>query len=302
MEFITNADLSKLSTLRVKASAEYFAAPKTIDELIEVFEVIRSRKLTWNILGAGSNTLLSSRALPGVLVSTNNLDFVEKISDTQYEVGCGMRMPRFCALMTKESLAGAEFMEGIPGSIGGGIVMNAGAHGSEIANILVGGKVLNLETLKIENWTCKDFGFAYRRSAINPHKHLVLTGIFELQLDSKEAIRERVVANNLARTTHQPIKAWTCGCTFKNPEPGVSAGLLIQELGLKGMRVGDFMVSNLHGNFFENLGEGTSIDFCKLMKAVQDKAYTEKGMKLKPEVQIMGEFTEDELKIWTLGS
>jgi UDP-N-acetylmuramate dehydrogenase len=298
MEFVKNADLSRLSTLRVKAFAEFFASPKSIDELMEIFREIKSKKLSLNILGAGSNTLLSSRAIPGVLISTNSLDFINKLEDNCFEVGCGMRMPRFCALMTKENLSGAEFMEGIPGSIGGGIVMNAGAHGSEISKILVGAKVVNLETLEIETWSKEDLNFSYRHSAIDPHKYFLVSGIFQLTPDTKEAIRERVTANNSARTTHQPIKAWTCGCTFKNPQPGVSAGLLIDQLGLKGLQVGDFVISDLHGNFFENHGEGSSMDFCKLMKIVQQKALEQKGLILKPEVQTMGEFTDDEMKIW----
>jgi len=298
MELVKNADLSKLSTLRVKAFAEFFSAPKTTEELLELFQDIKAKNLSWNILGAGSNTLLSSRAIPGVLISTNSLDFIKNLGDNRFEVGCGLRMPRFCALMTKENLSGAEFMEGIPGSIGGGIVMNAGAHGSEISKILVGAKVLNLQTLELENWSKDDLKFTYRHSSIDPHKYFLVSGIFQLTPDTKEAIRERVMANNNARTTHQPIKAWTCGCTFKNPQPGLSAGLLIQELGLKGTQVGDFVISDLHGNFFENHGEGTSMDFCKLMKIVQQKALEEKNLYLKPEVQVMGEFTDDELKIW----
>ena len=145
VEIIDNADITKLTTLRVVAKAEKFSSPSSIEDIIELFREIKANKWRWNILGAGSNTLLSSRALEGILISTNNLDFVKQINATTYEVGAGLRMPRFCALMTKESLSGTEFMEGIPGSVGGGIIMNAGAHGSEISDILVSVKLLNLE-------------------------------------------------------------------------------------------------------------------------------------------------------------
>ena len=298
MEIIENADITKLTTLRVVAQAEKFASPKSIEEVVSLFREIKANNWHWNILGAGSNTLLSSRALEGILVSTNGLDFVARRDAVTYEVGAGLRMPRFCALMTKESLAGTEFMEGIPGSIGGGIVMNAGAHGSEISDILVSAKLLNLTTLEIEDWDKTKLGLGYRHSAIDPQKYLILSGTFKLKPDDKEAIRARVVHNNHARTTKQPIKAWTCGCTFQNPLANYGAGQLIDELGLKGYRVGDFMISNLHGNFFENLGEGSSIDFCKLMRHVQEQALLKKDIVLKPEVKPMGKFTEEELKIW----
>lgn len=299
LEIQKDTDITKLSTLRVVAKAELFFAPKTIDELRAVFVEIKQHNWAWNILGAGSNTLLSSRGIPGIIISTNNLDFINKIDESQYEVGAGLRMPRFCAIVSRESLTGAEFMEGIPGSIGGGIVMNAGAHGSEIAHILVSAKVLDLETLELQDWSKEKLAFSYRHSGINPQKHFVVSAVFKFTKDDKEKIRERVMENNHARTSNQPIKSWTCGCTFKNPLSTYGAGKLIDDLGLKGYKYGDFMISNLHGNFFENIGQGTSIDFCKLMEYVQEQAMSQKGLKLIPEVQPMGIFSEEEQKIWS---
>lgn len=294
-----NTDITRLTTLRVKATAQYFAAPNSLEELVELFQEIKKNNWSWNILGAGSNTLLSSRPLQGILISTNKLDFVTKLSETQFEVGAGLRMPKFCALMSRESLAGTEFMEGIPGSIGGGVVMNAGAHAWEVSDILESVKLLNLKTLELEEKAAADLGLEYRKSNINPQEYLVVSAVFNLKADDKEAIRARVQANNHARTSRQPIKSYTCGCTFKNPLEGYGAGQLIDDLGIKGHRVGDFMISNLHGNFFENHGEGTSFDFVELMKFVQDKALSEKGLVLKPEVKPMGEFTDREMQIWS---
>ncbi len=298
LEIQKDTDITKLSTLRVKARAELFIAPKSIEEVIEVFVEIKKHNWTWNILGAGSNTLLSSRSIPGVLISTNNLDFLNKISDDTYEAGAGMRMPKFCALMSRESLAGTEFMEGIPGSVAGGIVMNAGAHGSEISDILISAKLLNLENLQVEEWDKARLGLRYRHSDIDPHKYMILSGTFKLKKDDKDAIRARVVENNHSRTTKQPIKSWTCGCTFQNPLSTYGAGKLIDDLGLKGYTQGDFMISNLHGNFFENVGDGTSMDFCKLMAHVQERALSEKNLVLKPEVKPMGEFSPEEQAVW----
>lgn len=301
MKLIQEADLTNYSTLRVKAKADSLALPKTIDEVLELFDSIKKDKSKWHVLGAGSNLLLSSRGIDGIVICTNELSFINKISETKFEVGAGLRMPRFCAEMSKESLTGAEFMEGIPGSIGGGIVMNAGAHGSEIANILITAKVFNTESWQVEELSHDDLAFSYRKSKIDPSKHIVLSGTFELKPADKAAIRKKVSENNQARSTHQPIKAWTCGCTFKNPEEH-RAGMLIDQLGAKGMQEGSFHISNKHGNFFENDLDhepaGTSIDFCKLMSRVQDLAYEQEGVMLAPEVQTMGEFSEEEKLIW----
>lgn len=333
-----NYDLSKLSTLRIKASAEYFVRPTTLNELVEAIKEAKKHNWQWNILGAGSNLLLSSRGLPGLMIATSEIDYLKKLNFTTetesfYEVGSGMRMPRFCAMMTRESKSGTEFMEGLPGSIGGGIVMNAGAHGSELTDILAFAKILNLETMELELWSNKKYiedsglsenetddlikeiaametsptqasiksvlSLKYRVSSIDPQKYFIVSGIFHLKSDDKEAIRERVVHNNNARTSSQPIKSWTCGCTFKNPLPDYGAGKMIQDLGLKGHVFGDFKISEQHANFFENTNAGTSIDFCKLLAEVQEKALKEKGVKLMPEVQRMGVFTAEEEALWS---
>lgn len=294
-----NADLTNFSTLRTVAFAEELALPKTIEDSVNIFKHIKANNLEWNILGAGSNSLLSSRAIPGLTVCMTSLDFLEKIDEHTYEVGAGMRMPRFCALMAREALSGAEFMEGIPGTIGGGIVMNAGAHGSEISKILKSAKLLDLETLELKELSREDLNLTYRSSKIDPKKHVLLSGTFELKADEKEAIRERIATYNSQRTSHQPIKAWTCGCTFKNPSTECRAGQLIDELGAKGLSVGPFHVSMKHGNFFENDGKGTSMEFCQLMSQIQKLALEKRSVILQPEVKRIGEFSPEENSIWS---
>jgi len=292
-----NIDISKFSTLRVKAEAALYAAPENFEDVPDLFRYIKAEGLSWEILGAGSNALLSSRGIEGVLIHTRALDFVELGEDGLVEVGAGILMPRFCAKMAQESLTGMEFMEGIPGTVGGGVVMNAGAHGSEMAKIFKSAKALNLETLEVETFSYEDIQFKYRRSIVDPTKYFLISASFVLKQGNKEEIREKIKANNTARSTHQPIKAWTCGCTFKNPDSN-SAGKLIDEIGAKGLREGDFVVSEKHGNFFENLGEGTSMDFCNLMRRVQKLAYEKKGIILEPEVKRIGLFSEEEDLLW----
>lgn len=298
MKIIENADISKFSTLRVLAKAERLVIPTSLPELTELVNYIQSNGLNWNILGAGSNSLLSSRSIPGLTICTTGLDYIKQLDENIFEVGAGVKMPRFCAIMTKQSLSGTEFMEGIPGTVGGGVVMNAGAHGSEISKILISAKILNIENQTIEEFSKEKFGFQYRRSMINPLRHIVLSGTFALQKDSKDSIRQRVSKNNKERAAKQPIKAWTCGCTFMNLEDGYSTGKLIEEIGAKGLSQGSFHVSNVHGNFFENEGKGSSIDFCRLMSRVQDLAFEKRQVLLRPEVKRIGEFSQEEDLVW----
>ncbi len=294
-----NYDLSKNSTLRVKASAEMLVIPRNLDELKQIFSWIKSENLSWNILGAGSNLLLSSRAIPGVTILTTGLDTITELEPGIFEAGAGVKMPRFCAHTAQKSYAGTEFMEGIPGTIGGGVVMNAGAHGSCIEEILESGIVLNLSTLEIEDWDKSKFGFSYRHSKLDPKQYLLISAKFKLVAGDKDEIRKRVLANNHHRSTAQPIKSWTCGCTFKNPSDDCKAGLLIQEMGAKGWTEGAIRVTQLHGNFFENIEEGigTSMDMCKLMARVQAAARV-RGVRLEPEVQRIGVFSAEEDAIW----
>ncbi len=300
IEIYKNYDLSKNSSLRIKANAEQLVKPKSIQELIEIFKWIKASKLSWNILGAGSNLLLSSRAIHGVTVLMTALDLIQELEPGLFELGAGVKMPRFCAYASQKSYQGTEFMEGIPGTIGGGVVMNAGAHGSSIERILEEATILNLETLALEMWTKTRLEFTYRHSALDPSRYLLLSAKFRLSLGDKDEIRQKVIANNQHRAAAQPIKAWTCGSTFKNPSPELRAGILIQELGAKGWTEGDIRVSMQHGNFFENTkeGEGTSMDFCKLMARVQQAAWIQRSVLLEPEVQRIGEFSPEEDLIW----
>lgn len=297
MEIFTDYDVTNLSTLRIQAKADFFAEPSSIKELISAIKFAKEKKLKPFFIGGGSNSLLSSRSIPGVLISTLKIDFINELADGLFEVGAGLKMPRFCGKMIHKSLTGAEFMVGIPGSMGGGLIMNAGAHGREFAQVFVSAKILDLDTLEIKELNFNDLNFKYRASSINPEKECVLSIILKLEYGNKDEIREKVALYNQSRTSSQPLKAFTCGCTFKNPL-GDSAGKLIQESGGMLQGVGDLRVSNIHANFFENTGAGSSSDFCALVSKIQKLVEEEKHVKLLPEVKPIGEFSEEEKKIW----
>ena len=226
------------------------------------------------------------------------IDHIEEVTDSVFELGAGLKMPRFCGKMIHRSLSGAEFMVGIPGTVGGGIVMNAGAHGREFSDIFISAKVLDLDTLEIHEFKHSDMKFKYRSSSINPNKYCLLSAVVRLDYAEKTEIRERVASYNRSRTSSQPLKAWTCGCTFKNPLPDYPAGKLIQDLGAKQLTIGEMQVSDIHANFFENTGTASSSDFCELVSVVQGLAKEHKNIELFPEVKPIGFFTDEEKKIW----
>ena len=298
MEIQKNVDVTDLSTLRIKAVADHFAQPKNIEELIELLKFAKDNGIKVMFLGGGSNALLSSKKIDSLLISTLKIDFIKEDINNVFDLGVGLKMPRFCGKMIHKSLTGAEFMVGIPGSIGGGLVMNAGAHGREFADIFVSAKVLDLETLEIHEFNHNDMNFSYRSSVIDPERYCVLSVKVKLEFAEKEEIRSRVASYNKSRTTSQPLKAWTCGCTFKNPQSDYPAGKLIQDIGGKELSIGEMQVSDVHANFFENTGSASSSDFIELVSLVQGLAIEKKNIQLLPEVQPIGFFTEDERKIW----
>lgn len=299
MEIKKNVDVTALSTLRIQASADFFAEPESVDELIKAVKFAKDNGLNVTFLGGGSNSLLSSRKIDSLLISTLKIDFIDQKSETIFELGAGLKMPRFCGKMIHRSLSGAEFMVGIPGSVGGGIVMNAGAHGREFSDIFVSAKILDLDTLQVREFMYDDMEFEYRASSINPDKYCLLSATVKLDFAAKDEIREKVASYNRSRTSSQPLKAWTCGCTFKNPLPDYPAGKLIQDLGAKELTIGQMQVSDVHANFFQNIGTASSSEFCELVSTVQGLAREKKNIELFPEVKPIGFFTEDEKKIWT---
>ncbi|KAF0193737.1 MAG: UDP-N-acetylmuramate dehydrogenase [bacterium] len=193
-----------------------------------------------------------------------------------------------------------EFYEGIPGTVGGAIVMNAGAHGCNTSQILETVTVLNLKTWKIEILTPKDINFGYRISTINPTEQIVICAKFRMNTDTEASIRSRMKENNTIRRRTQPIKDPSAGCTFRNPlELNLPAGKILESIGAKKWTIGDAQVSSVHANFIINLGSANSQDVCKLISKMQETTLEKYNVLLKPEVKPLGIFDKSEAIIWT---
>ena len=284
-EVLQNRNLCEITTLRAGGSADWFAEPKTIEGLVALVKACHEFELPVTVLGLGSNFLALDSGVRGLTVRLSESPFVSiVIEGERIRCGAGARMKKVATEARRSGLAGMEFLEGIPGSIGGGLRMNAGAMGSEMVEVLermsfmdVAGEVFEMAASDIE--------FSYRSCPLLKNQ-IALGAVLRGKPDSQEAIAERMAVYSQKRWASQP-KARSAGCVFKNPET-IPAGKLIDELGLKGTREGGAMVSEEHGNFFINNGGATAADFLKLIERVRQRAMDERGIDLKPEVQIIG--------------
>ena len=278
--------LSKHTSFRIGGPAELIVCPRYEDELIVCLGLCRSLGIKPRILGGGTNILAPDEGLPGVVILTRGLDALTRISDTEIEGGCGLSLARLAVFAQRLGLTGLEFAHGIPGTVGGGMYMNAGAYGGEMVQVAVSVRFLNpdgtVETVEGEN-----MGLSYRHSAFMEREGIILSARFRLTPGDPEAILARMRELSEKRRASQPLDLPSAGSTFKRPVGGYAAAL-IQNSGLKGFRVGDAAVSTKHSGFVVNLGRATAADVLELVRQVQAKVEADSGIRLEPEVRLWG--------------
>lgn len=298
MDDAINAPLARYTTLRVGGNANRLCQPHTVDELIELVSELNQKGEPWFILGGGSNLLISSAGFKGTVVRTTNLTEIRSPEPGVLEAAAGARLPHIAKEAAKQGLSGLEFAVGIPGTVGGGVIMNAGAHGSCMSNILVSATVLDTTTGEVKTIAKEDLDFTYRRCKLDPLKHVVVSAKFRMEQGSPETIKAKTRENEEYRLRTQPINFPNAGSTFKNPEPTRTAGFLLDKSGAKELKEGQAAVSSLHANFVINLGGATSQDVTGLLKRMQECVHKEFDVQLHPEWKILGHFTDSELDVW----
>jgi UDP-N-acetylmuramate dehydrogenase len=258
--------------------------------LREVFAWWQGQNLPLTLLGAGSNLLISDRGLPGLVLNSRRLRSSSFDPETvTITASAGEPLPKLAWRAAKRGWRGLEWAVGIPGTVGGAVVMNAGAHTSCVADKLVQALVLNpngeLETLSKE-----DLNYSYRTSSLQGDKRLVIAATFQLEAtDNREEMMAITTHNLHHRKNTQPYDRPSCGSVFRNPKPQF-AGALIEEMGLKGYQIGGAQVSQLHANFILNIGSAKASDILRLIRHVQEQVFDRWSLWLEPEVQILGEF------------
>lgn len=280
--------MSKHTTFRVGGAADYFVMPKTAAEVEAVIAICRRYGTPYYILGNGSNLLVGDKGYRGVIIQIGKEMSSIVIEDTVLRVQAGALLSRIAKEALDHSLTGMEFAAGIPGTLGGAVVMNAGAYGGEMKDILQEVTVLNGEgnVIVLSN---EELELGYRTSIVARKGYIVLEAVIRLEKGNKEEIRADMDELRNKRVSKQPLEYPSAGSTFKRPE-GYFAGKLIQDTGLCGFQVGGAQVSEKHCGFVVNKGNATAADIISLMQQVSEKVNEKFGVTLEPEVKRLGEF------------
>ena len=282
-----NEKMSKYTTMRVGGPCDCIVFPDEISKIKEVIEFCKNENITFFVIGNGSNLLVKDEGIHGVVIKLGHR-FGKIELDGEYILAyAGATMPTLSQLAKKNSLKGLEFACGIPGTIGGGVKMNAGAYGSQISDILCEVTYMD-EKEKIKTIKNKDCSFGYRKSifTINPN-YVILSAKFKLERGNIDEIENKMKENSLARKAKQPLEYPNFGSVFKRPE-GYFVGKLVDDAGLRGYKIGGAQVSTKHTGFIVNVDNATCKDVLDLIGYVQTTVYNKFNVKLTPEVIIIG--------------
>jgi len=284
---LSGESLASHTTWKIGGPADVLVIPSGKQELADTVATLHRYGVPWTTLGRGSNVLVSDRGVRGVVIKLGDaFDFVRFDGD-KVTAGGAYSLIKLSVMTGKEGLTGLEFAGGIPGSVGGAVYMNAGAHASDVSRILISAEVV-LENGELAVWSRDDFRFAYRHSVLHERKAIVTEATFQLVYGDRREIAAAMAAFKDRRMRTQPLSAACAGSVFRNPE-GTHAAKLIEAAGLKGYRVGGAEVSTLHANFIVNTGNATAEDVLTLIKHIQLKVEAETGIRLVPEVLEVGE-------------
>lgn len=282
-----NEKMSKYTTMRVGGPCDCIVFPDEISKIKEVIDFCKNENITFFVIGNGSNLLVKDEGIHGVVIKLGHR-FSKIELDGEYILAyAGATMPALSQLAKKNSLKGLEFACGIPGTIGGGVKMNAGAYGSQISDILYEVTYMD-EKEEIKTIKNKDCSFGYRKSifTINPN-YVILSAKFKLERGNIDEIENKMKENSLARKTKQPLEYPNFGSVFKRPE-GYFVGKLVDDAGLRGYKIGGAQVSTKHTGFIVNVDNATCKDVLDLIGYVQTTVYNKFNVKLTPEVIIIG--------------
>jgi UDP-N-acetylmuramate dehydrogenase len=283
-EILAEAPLALCTTWQIGGPAEILALPADRDDLVLAVRWAARERIDWRVLGNGSNVLVRDAGVRGLVLRVRKVLDAVRCEGERLIAGAGASFPAVTNLAASAGLGGLEFGAGIPGTVGGAIVMNAGWHEHETGNVVESVEFLGADG-SVNVVERADCAFGYRRSAFRDRPGIVLSATFMLRPGDPTAIRSRLDAFAASRRASQPTDLPSCGSVYLKPE-GDFAGRLIEAAGMKGVRVGDMQVSPKHANFFVNLGRGTAADAMALMERVESEVLQRFGVQLKREVEI----------------
>ena len=288
MQILYNEPMKNHTSFKVGGPADIFIEPDDRAELVKAIKDLREQGVSYYIIGNGSNLLVSDKGLRGAVVKIGEKFGSVSINNDIITAESGVLLSTLSKMAAREGLTGMEFASGIPGSLGGAVTMNAGAYGGEMKDIVEWVEVLD-QDLNIKRLKNDEMKFMYRKSIIEPGKHIVIRCCIRLKKGNKDEIDNKMAELAEKRKSKQPLHLPSAGSTFKRPE-GYFAGKLIEDAGLRGFTIGGAQVSTLHCGFVVNNGDAAAKDVYDLIRHVQKTVFKKFNVMLEPEVKILGEF------------
>ena len=284
----TKEPMSRHTTFRAGGPADFFVTPEKEGQVRKTLSLLKEAQVPRYIMGNGSNLLVGDRGYRGVILQICKKMNRIRIQDTVIQAQAGALLSKVAAGAQAKGLTGFEFASGIPGSLGGAVMMNAGAYGGEMKQVLIQAQILNASG-EIEDVLAEEMELGYRSSVFSRNGGVILSASIQLEPGDPPAIQSRMEELKFLRTSKQPLEYPSAGSTFKRPE-GYFAGKLIQDAGLRGFQVGGAQVSEKHCGFVINKDQATAMDIRSRMEQVSEKVYAQFGVRLEPEVKLIGEF------------
>ncbi len=284
---LVNESLARYTTMKIGGPADILIVPKHVAGIEKTLQLVKQYKTKWTVIGRGSNLLVSDQGIEGVVIRLGEgLDHLE-VEKHKVRVGSGYPLIKLSTLLSRQGLAGLEFASGIPGSVGGAVYMNAGAHKSDISSVLSKALIL-FEDGTIAWLTNKELEFSYRSSVLQTKRPgIVLEAEFQLQAGKREEIVRSMQNNKDYRRETQPWNHPCAGSVFRNPIPHF-AGDLVEKAGLRGYRIGGAQISEMHGNFIVNTGGASAQDVLSLIELIKHTIKDKFDVDMHTEVEIIG--------------
>ena len=282
---LINEKLSNYTTYRVGGKVRAICYPNKEEDLVKLVSLLKEKGIKYFVLGNGSNVLFSDLLYDGIIIKLDNFNKIS-IEDNIITVGAGYPLVKLSNDAMRNSLIGLEFANGIPGTVGGAVFMNAGAYGEDMSKIVESVRVLTSD-LKIKEFTNKQMKFSYRTSMLQEHlDYVIISTKLKLDKGNKEEIESIMTTRREQRRASQPLNYPSAGSVFRNPE-GMFAGKLIDDMGLKGYTIGRAKVSEKHANFIINMGNAKASDIKKIIDLIKQKALIKYGVRLHVEQRLI---------------
>ncbi len=288
--YLINESMSKHTTFGIGGPVDLLILPKDNSQISNIINIINTHNIEFYFLGSGSNILVTDSGIRGAVISLKKSSKKIIFNDSTVFVECGVMLGTLVKQLNHRDITGFESLMGVPGTVGGALMMNAGAFGSEISNNLLSVSAID-QNGNIKKYSIRDINFSYRNSDF-PNNEILIDALFKCKRGNKKIIKNKKYSASKLRKENQPLKYRSAGSIFKNPS-NMAAGYLIDQAGLKGRKIGGAEISNKHANFILNIDNAKCNDVMKLIKIISNKIYTLYNIKLELEIKVIGEFIDE---------